>query len=83
MKRFTMLGITLLVAGGGVGPKHLPKSDYQHGKAAFEMLENFDQATSGPDINLEKSGSFLLASAQQMDAVDAKRSSGLESRRWL
>ena len=36
----------VFIAGCGEGPKHLPKSDYQHGKAAFELLEQYEQTSS-------------------------------------
>jgi hypothetical protein len=65
MKRMIALGGMLFIVGCGEGPKHLPKGDYQHGKAAFELLEQYDQ-TSSP--------SFLVAAAKQLDAIPSKTS---------
>jgi hypothetical protein len=75
MAAMTVLLSLVLVIGCGEGPKHLPKSDYQHGKAAFEMLEQFEKASSGSLPRIEESGSFLLAAAQQMDAMGTRSSS--------
>jgi hypothetical protein len=44
----TAFGTLVLVVGCGEGPKHIPKSDYQHGKAAFEMLQQYDRTLSDP-----------------------------------
>jgi hypothetical protein len=75
MMRKAAVGSLILVIGCGEGPKHLPKSDYQHGKAAFEMLEQFEKASSGSLPRIEESGSFLLAAAEQMDAMGTRNSS--------
>jgi hypothetical protein len=56
-------GMVVLVLGCGKGPKHIPKSDYQHGKAAFEMLQQYDQTLSDP---------FDKAAQPQIDAIDPK-----------
>jgi len=63
MRRAAALGVIVFIVGCGEGPKHLPKVDYQHGKAAFELLEQYDQ-TSSP--------SFLMAAAKQLDALPSK-----------
>lgn len=62
----SLILIASTLAGCGEGPKHLPKADYQHGKAAFEMLERFEIASPS---GVEASASFLLSAAEQMDAI--------------
>jgi hypothetical protein len=56
----TAFGALVLVVGCGEGPKHIPKSDYQHGKAAFELLERYDQTSTD---------SFGLAALKQNEQV--------------
>jgi hypothetical protein len=70
----TLAGVSLFVSGCGEGPKHLSKADYQHGKAAFELLEEFDKASDEPFPHVPKYGPFLLSAGEQMDAIDAKGS---------
>ena len=60
MGRLLTLGIIGFIVGCGEGPKHIAKADYQHGKAAFEMLERYDKTSSG---------SFGLAALQQNEQV--------------
>jgi len=56
-----LAGAVLFVAGSGEGPKHIPKADYQQGKAAFEMFERWDQTGSS---------SFALAGQKQIHALN-------------
>lgn len=63
MSRMTALGTLILLVGCGEGPKHIPKSDYQHGKAAFEMLRQYEETSSD---------SFQKAAQPQIDAIDPK-----------
>ncbi len=63
MKRMLALGAVLFVAGCGEGPKHIPKADYQHGKAAFEMLQQYEKTSSN---------SFSQAADQQIDAISSQ-----------
>jgi hypothetical protein len=46
MRRAVALGAIVFIVGCGEGPKHLPKADYQHGKAAFELLEQEEKTSS-------------------------------------
>jgi hypothetical protein len=62
------LGSVFFLCGCGEGPKHLPKGDYQHGKAAFQMLERYEIAFPS---GVEASSSYLLSAAEQMDAIPA------------
>ncbi len=62
--RFVLLGALLCVAGCGEGPKHLPKADYQHGKAIFEMLEQYEKTSSIP---------FLELASHQIEAMNPER----------
>ena len=62
--RFVLLGASLCVAGCGEGPKHLPKADYQHGKAIFEMLEQYEKTSSIP---------FLELASHQIEAMNPER----------
>ena len=52
--------------------KASPKDDYKHGKAAFEMLEQYQRASAEQPTSVEHSASFLLAAAEQMDAIPKK-----------
>lgn len=61
MRRAIAFAAIAFVVGCGEGPKHLPKSDYQRGKAAFEMLEQWDRTGSS---------SFALAGMQQIHALN-------------
>lgn len=74
MKRIVTFAVLAFLAGCGEGPKHLPRDDYQHGKAAFEMLEQFDKASDEPFPHGPKYGPFLLSAAEQMDHINAKNS---------
>jgi hypothetical protein len=74
MKHRATFAALVLLAGCGEGPKHLLKEDYQHGKAAFEMLEQFDKASDEPFPHGPKYGPFLLSAAEQMDHINAKNS---------
>jgi hypothetical protein len=56
-------GALALMVGCGRGPKHLARSDYQHGKAAFEMLRQYEQTSSDR---------FDKAAQPQIDAIDPK-----------
>jgi hypothetical protein len=47
MRRAIAFVAIAFIVGCGEGPKHLPKSDYQHGKAAFELLEQYEQTSDG------------------------------------
>ena len=46
MKRAVALSAIVFLAGCGEGPKHLPKADYDHGKAAFESLEQYNRTSA-------------------------------------
>lgn len=69
MKPIATFAALALLIGCGEGPKHLPKADYLHGKAAFEMLEQYEQASAGPPPNVERSGPFLLSAAEQEGTI--------------
>ena len=68
-KLICVLGVLALLTGCGEGPRHLSKSDYQHGKAAFASLEGYEQAWDQP---LARSQAYHFAAAEQMGMIHSK-----------
>jgi hypothetical protein len=68
MRRAVALGAIVFIAGCGEGPKHLPKADYQHGKAAFELLEQEENTSSA---------AFGKAASSEIFSINRSRNSGL------
>ena len=63
MRRTVALSAIVFIVGCGEGPRHLPKADYQHGKAAFEMLQQYERTSSD---------SFEKSAQLQIEAIDPK-----------
>jgi hypothetical protein len=64
LKRMAVVA-SLLVNGCGEGPKHLSREDYLHGKAAFELLENYEKTSNE---------SFESSAENQIEGVSPKPS---------
>jgi hypothetical protein len=46
MKRALASAAVVFMAGCGEGPKHIPKADHHHGKAAFELLQQYERTSA-------------------------------------
>lgn len=58
--------LLVLLIDCGVGPKHLSTSNYNHGKTAFQMLQQYDAASAQENSSLQQYAPYRMTASTEM-----------------